>query len=63
MREVIVPRKQFKVVIECRPTTPDVEVNLMLVRIYKLNANDIIIICIPIKFKKFGSYRNANKLT
>ncbi|CAH1635238.1 unnamed protein product [Spodoptera littoralis] len=28
LREVIVPRKQCKVVIECRPTTPDVEVSL-----------------------------------
>ncbi|CAH0628823.1 unnamed protein product [Chrysodeixis includens] len=29
MREVIIPRKQCKVVIECRPTTPDIEVTLM----------------------------------
>ncbi|XP_026747230.1 vascular endothelial growth factor receptor 1 isoform X3 [Trichoplusia ni] len=28
MREVIIPRKQCKVVIECRPTTPDIEVTL-----------------------------------
>ncbi|XP_049697170.2 vascular endothelial growth factor receptor 1 isoform X2 [Helicoverpa armigera] len=29
MREVIVPRQQCKVVIECRPTTPDIEVTLI----------------------------------
>ncbi|KAH9632759.1 hypothetical protein HF086_012094 [Spodoptera exigua] len=28
LREVIVPRQQCKLVIECRPTTPDVEVSL-----------------------------------
>lgn len=35
MREVIVPRKKCKVVIECRPTTPDIEVFLTVVRIHK----------------------------
>lgn len=47
MREVATTRNNYEVVIECRPTTPDVQVTLqaaiarVCIHTHKMNINDV----------------------